>query len=156
MTRVPPTRPSQSQTRAPAARRGTGTSPTAVPSARKTLSARLSRSTPLVQRSRRVSQRPSPFGENERLASAVDAVPRLPAPSSPKVRPVILPSVLVWCGPHAGSTQSVVAYAFIQKEISPHFTPMQWIKKVTKIIIELFVVATVFIYLEGALMPYLK
>jgi Na+/H+ antiporter NhaD/arsenite permease-like protein len=37
------------------------------------------------------------------------------------------------CWTHIGSAQSVVAYAFIRKEIDEHFTPYQWIKAIVYI-----------------------
>ena len=55
------------------------------------------------------------------------------------------------CWTHIGSAQSVVAYAFIRKDIDGDFTPFQWIKMMTPVIIEIFVVAAVLIYLQAAL-----
>ena len=53
------------------------------------------------------------------------------------------------CWTHIGSAQSVVAYAFIRKEIDQHFTPLRWIKSMTPIILEIFLLMTLVVYLEG-------
>jgi Na+/H+ antiporter NhaD/arsenite permease-like protein len=53
------------------------------------------------------------------------------------------------CWTHVGSAQSVVAYAFIQREINPRYTPFQWIKAMTSVILQIAAVMTVLIYLEG-------
>jgi hypothetical protein len=56
------------------------------------------------------------------------------------------------CWTHIGCAQSVVAFAFIRKEISPHYTPVQWMKAMTVIIIEMSVFVTAVVYLEGWLL----
>ena len=56
------------------------------------------------------------------------------------------------CWTHIGSAQSVVAYAFIRKEIDEHYTPYQWIKAMTPIIIEIVIFVTVVVYIEGWLL----
>jgi len=56
------------------------------------------------------------------------------------------------CWTHIGSAQSVVAYSFIKKDIDSGFTPFQWIKAMTPIILEIFAAATILIYLQAALM----
>lgn len=55
------------------------------------------------------------------------------------------------CWTHIGSAQSVVAYSFIRNEISSNFTPFQWMKTMTPIIIEIFILMTAVVYLEGFL-----
>jgi Na+/H+ antiporter NhaD/arsenite permease-like protein len=60
------------------------------------------------------------------------------------------------CWTHIGSAQSVVAYAFIRKEIDSGYTPFQWIKAMTPVVVELGVFITFMVYLEGWLMPYLS
>ena len=55
------------------------------------------------------------------------------------------------CWTHIGSAQSVVAYAFIRRDIDEDYTPVQWIKEMTPIIVQLLVLITVLIYVEGAL-----
>ncbi len=59
------------------------------------------------------------------------------------------------CWTHIGCAQSVVAYSFIQKEIDEHYTPFQWIKAMTPVIIEIFILMTVVVYGEAALHTYL-
>ena len=56
------------------------------------------------------------------------------------------------CWTHIGSAQSVVAYAFIRKEIDEHYTPYQWIKAMTPIIIEIIIFVTVVVFIEGSLL----
>ncbi len=59
------------------------------------------------------------------------------------------------CWTHIGSAQSVVAYSFIRKEIDEHYTPFQWIRAMTPVILEVFVLMTVVIYGEALLFEYL-
>jgi hypothetical protein len=59
------------------------------------------------------------------------------------------------CWTHIGSAQSVVAYAFIQRDVDESYTPVQWIKEMTPIILKVLVVITVLIYLESALLAWL-
>jgi Na+/H+ antiporter NhaD/arsenite permease-like protein len=56
------------------------------------------------------------------------------------------------CWTHIGCAQSVVAYAFIQRDVDEHYTPIQWIKEMTPIILQTMVLMGVIIYLEGALL----
>lgn len=56
------------------------------------------------------------------------------------------------CWTHVGCAQSVVAYAFVRKEINPRYTPFQWIKAMTWVVLQISLVITVLIYLEGWLM----
>jgi Na+/H+ antiporter NhaD/arsenite permease-like protein len=60
------------------------------------------------------------------------------------------------CWTHIGSAQSVVAYAFIRRDIDEDYTPVQWIKEMTPIILQLLLLITVLIYLEGALFSWLN
>lgn len=53
------------------------------------------------------------------------------------------------CWTHIGSAQSVVAYSFIKKDVNAHFTPFEWIKSVTPIILEIFAAAAALIYLQS-------
>jgi Na+/H+ antiporter NhaD/arsenite permease-like protein len=55
------------------------------------------------------------------------------------------------CWTHIGSAQSVVAYAFIRRDIDEDYTPVEWIKEISPIILQLLLLITVLIYLEGAL-----
>jgi len=49
------------------------------------------------------------------------------------------------CLTHIGSAQSVVAYSFLRKELNPSFTPFDWIRTVSGILLQLFLVAAVII-----------
>jgi Na+/H+ antiporter NhaD/arsenite permease-like protein len=60
------------------------------------------------------------------------------------------------CWTHIGSAQSVVAYAFIRRDIDEDYTPVEWIKEMTPIILQLLLLITVLIYLEGALFSWLS
>jgi hypothetical protein len=56
------------------------------------------------------------------------------------------------CWTHIGCAQSVVAYAFIQRDVDDRYTPVQWIRDMTPVIIQILVVLTALIYLESALL----
>ncbi|HYD50888.1 MAG TPA: SLC13 family permease [Terriglobales bacterium] len=56
------------------------------------------------------------------------------------------------CWTHIGCAQSVVAYAFVQRNIDEHYTPFQWIRLMTPTLATLLVVLSVFVYLEGWLL----
>ncbi|HSA58647.1 MAG TPA: SLC13 family permease [bacterium] len=58
------------------------------------------------------------------------------------------------CWTHIGSAQSVVAYAFIRREINNRFTPFGWMKAMTPVIIEIFVLMTLVVYGEALLLRY--
>lgn len=60
------------------------------------------------------------------------------------------------CWTHIGSAQSVVAFAFIKREVDESYTPVKWIKEMTPVIIEVAVVLTLIIYVESALLSYLE
>lgn len=59
------------------------------------------------------------------------------------------------CWTHIGSAQSVVAFAFIQRDVDENYTPIRWIKEMTPVIIEIIVLLTVIIYLESFLLDWL-
>ena len=59
------------------------------------------------------------------------------------------------CWTHIGSAQSVVAFAFIQRDIDDRYTPVQWIREMTPVILQMLVVITVILYLESALLDWL-
>lgn len=59
------------------------------------------------------------------------------------------------CWTHIGSAQSVVAYAFIQREISPRYTPFQWIQAMTPVILQTAVFMTILIIVESRLLSWL-
>lgn len=56
------------------------------------------------------------------------------------------------CWTHIGCAQSVVAFAFIRKEINPRYTPIQWMKSMTSVILQMSVFVTLVVYLEGWLL----
>jgi Na+/H+ antiporter NhaD/arsenite permease-like protein len=58
------------------------------------------------------------------------------------------------CWTHIGSAQSVVSYAFIRREVDSKYTPFQWIKAMTPIILEIFVLMTVVIVAESLLLKW--
>ena len=55
------------------------------------------------------------------------------------------------CWTHIGCAQSVVAFAFVQRDIDEHFTPFQWIRLMTPTLLLLFALLTLFVYGEGLL-----
>jgi hypothetical protein len=59
------------------------------------------------------------------------------------------------CWTHIGSAQSVVAFAFIRRDVDEGYTPVQWIKEMTPVILEVALALTVIIYIEGLLLSYL-
>ncbi len=56
------------------------------------------------------------------------------------------------CWTHIGCAQSVVAYAFIQRDVDAHYTPVQWIKEMTPVIVQILVLMAVIIYAESAVL----
>jgi hypothetical protein len=56
------------------------------------------------------------------------------------------------CWTHIGCAQSVVAYAFIQRDVDERYTPVQWIKEMTPVVVQTMVLMAAIIYLEGALL----
>ena len=60
------------------------------------------------------------------------------------------------CWTHIGCAQSVVAYAFIQRDVNAHYTPVQWIRQMTPVILEMLAAITVLIYLESKLLSLLS
>ena len=59
------------------------------------------------------------------------------------------------CWTHIGSAQSVVAFAFIRREVDERYTPIHWIKEITPVILQMLVVITVLIYAESLLLDWL-
>lgn len=53
------------------------------------------------------------------------------------------------CWTHIGSAQSVVAYSFIRKQVNRRFTPFQWIKLMTPIVLEISAFLLLWVYLIG-------
>jgi len=60
------------------------------------------------------------------------------------------------CWTHIGCAQSVVAYAFIQRDVDDRYTPVQWIRDITPVIIKILIVLTALIYMESALVNALR
>jgi hypothetical protein len=58
------------------------------------------------------------------------------------------------CWTHIGSAQSVVAYSFIQKEVDARYTPVQWIKAMTPLVVEIFIWMSVVVYGEAFLLRH--
>jgi hypothetical protein len=56
------------------------------------------------------------------------------------------------CWTHIGCAQSVVAYAFIQRDVDAHYTPVQWIRDMTPVIVKTLALLTALIYAESALL----
>ncbi len=59
------------------------------------------------------------------------------------------------CWTHIGCAQSVVAYAFIQRDVDERYTPVQWITAMTPVIVKILVVMTAIIYVESAILSLL-
>ena len=60
------------------------------------------------------------------------------------------------CWTHIGCAQSVVAYAFIQRDVDHRYTPLEWIKEMTPLMIEMLIVIGVLVYAESALLNWLR
>lgn len=60
------------------------------------------------------------------------------------------------CWTHIGSAQSVVAFAFIRRDVDEGYTPIQWIKEITPVILRMLVVITLFVYAESLLLHWLR
>ena len=60
------------------------------------------------------------------------------------------------CWTHIGSAQSVVAFAFIKRDVDEHYTPIQWIKDMTPVILEICVLLTAIIYIESIILKWLN
>ena len=56
------------------------------------------------------------------------------------------------CWTHIGSAQSVVAYAFIRREIDGRYTPLRWIKAMTPVLLEICALIALIVCVEGWLM----
>jgi hypothetical protein len=60
------------------------------------------------------------------------------------------------CWTHIGCAQSVVAYAFIQRDVDEHYTPIQWIKEMTPVICQTLLMVGIFIYGVHFLLKWLQ
>jgi hypothetical protein len=58
------------------------------------------------------------------------------------------------CWTHIGCAQSVVAYSFIQRDVDARYTPVQWIKEMTPVIVQILIVIGLMIYAENALLRW--
>jgi hypothetical protein len=56
------------------------------------------------------------------------------------------------CWTHIGSAQSVVAYSFIKRDIDAHYTPLQWIKEMTPVLLQISVLLGLIILMEALLL----
>jgi len=68
----------------------------------------------------------------------------------------ILGYALGGCWTHIGCAQSVVAFAFIRRDVDDRYTPLQWIKDITPVIMEILVALTALIYLQNAILRWLS
>jgi hypothetical protein len=59
------------------------------------------------------------------------------------------------CWTHIGCAQSVVAFSFIRRDIDEKYTPLQWIKAITPMIIEVMAGLIAIIYAENALLRWM-
>jgi di/tricarboxylate transporter len=60
------------------------------------------------------------------------------------------------CWTHIGCAQSVVAYAFIQRDVDAQYTPVQWIKEMTPVIFQILIMVVVLIYVENAVLRWIS
>jgi hypothetical protein len=60
------------------------------------------------------------------------------------------------CWTHIGSAQSVVAFAFIRREVDEGYTPIHWIKDITPVILQMVLVITLFVYGESLIFDWLR
>jgi hypothetical protein len=60
------------------------------------------------------------------------------------------------CWTHIGSAQSVVAYAFIRRDVDAGYTPVGWIRDITPPILQILAAITVVIYLESLVLAWLR
>ena len=118
-----------------------------------------------IARARRTSRSPSfsahvPLGDprqqrRRRLRVARPARPRHSSVLHLFAMAQIAGYALGGCWTHIGCAQSVVAFAFIQRDVDEHYTPVQWIKEMTPVIVKILVVMAAIIYAEGALLTWL-
>jgi Na+/H+ antiporter NhaD/arsenite permease-like protein len=67
----------------------------------------------------------------------------------------ILGYALGGCWTHIGCAQSVVAFAFIRRDVDDVYTPLQWIKDVTPVIVEIMIALTALIYIQNAVLRWM-
>ncbi len=66
----------------------------------------------------------------------------------------ILGYALGGCWTHVGCAQSVVAFAFIRRDLDAGYTPLQWIKDITPLILEILAALSVLVYAESLLLGW--
>lgn len=59
------------------------------------------------------------------------------------------------CWTHIGCAQSVVAFAFIRRDVDEGYTPLQWMKDITPVIVEIMIALTALIYVQNAFLRWL-
>jgi Na+/H+ antiporter NhaD/arsenite permease-like protein len=59
------------------------------------------------------------------------------------------------CWTHIGCAQSVVAFAFIRRDVDESYTPLQWIRDITPTILQISIALIALIYVESALLRWL-
>jgi hypothetical protein len=59
------------------------------------------------------------------------------------------------CWTHIGCAQSVVAYAFIRRDVDKDYSPIAWVKEMTPVLLAIVVMLTLLIAAESALRSYL-
>jgi len=59
------------------------------------------------------------------------------------------------CWTHIGWAQSVVAFAFIRRDVDENYTPLESIKDITSTIAQVLVALTALVYVENALLGWL-
>jgi Na+/H+ antiporter NhaD/arsenite permease-like protein len=59
------------------------------------------------------------------------------------------------CWTHIGCAQSVVAFAFIRRDVDEKYTPLQWIRDITPVIVEILVALMLLIYAQNAVLRWL-
>jgi hypothetical protein len=67
----------------------------------------------------------------------------------------ILGYALGGCWTHIGCAQSVVAFAFIRRDVDNVYTPLQWIKDITPLIVEIMIALAALIYLQNAILRWI-
>ena len=59
------------------------------------------------------------------------------------------------CWTHIGCAQSVVAYAFILRDVDDRYTPLHWIRDMTSVTLKIMLALTIMLYLESLLLSWL-
>jgi hypothetical protein len=59
------------------------------------------------------------------------------------------------CWTHIGSAQSIVAYAFVRREVDAAYTPVQWIRDITPLILQIGAALVALLYAESVVLRWL-